>query len=413
MKDRILCAVDAGATRVACMAFDGCSDHVQPLAVSVTPSAGFAKGEIIDPEKASESIHAGLEQIEQSLGKAPDAIIVTASSTKFRGVPAQGYIPIFPKGRPISKDDVLQVVNHSRQVALSSDEEQLQAIPRGFKVDDQAGIQNPVGKTGSRLEVVTYLSIANKSAIAERSKTVALAGFKVEQFVLGPMASGLAVLTSDERELGTVCVDIGASKCDISIFIHGGLGWSDTIPVGARNVTLDVASLLKTAEEEAERLKIQFGSAVAGQVNEAASVDVAQIGQSGPRPLAQRVLCEIIESRMREIARLAIARVEKSGLKDQLAGGCVITGGGSQLRGTAALFEKETGWSRVRIGQPSLDFSDFQAGADVPSGSLSALVGAALFAHTDEEDELTTAVGVQGLKERVRTFWSILSSGYS
>lgn len=412
MKDRILCTVDMGASRTAAMAFDGCSERLEPLALAISPSrGGMSKGEVVDPDKAAESLHEAMEQIEKSLGTSPDGIILNVSSRSFEGTSSQGYVPIFPKGRTITRDDVLQVINHSRQAPLPGDKEQVQAIPREFKLDGEGGVMQPVGKTGSKLEVVTYIAVADKSALSERSRAVALAGLKTEQMLLGPMASALGVLTAAERASGTVCVDIGASKTDVAIFVHGGLGWSDTIPVGSHHVSLDLATLLKTTPEEGERLKVRFGAASAALAAGESAVEVLQIGQSGPRPLAQKVLCEIIESRMREIANLVSASVAKSGIAAARLSGCVITGGGSHLRGTDSLFAKETGFQSVRVGGPTLSLSDFQASSDAPPGSLSGLVGAAYFAHTDEEDELAPASGPQSISSRMRTLWTNFSGG--
>ena len=409
-KEQIYCVVEPGSNRVNVLAFNGVSEQLTPLAFASVPINGMWKGEVSDQDKCSEGIKAALRSLQNSLGRVPEQLFCVASSAKFTSSVSQGFLPIIPKGRLVTKDDVLQVVNHSRQSKLSGNLQEIQVAPLGFKLDGKSTARPPVGQPASRLEVETYIAFGDKSEMQMRSRVFANSGFSCTQFILGPFASGLGVLTKDERELGTVCIDIGESKTDVSVFLQGGLAYTATVPLGGRNVTQDIAGLLKATQEEAERLKLRYGASMAKLVGQDQTVEVHQIGQSGPRPMQQSVLCEIIESRMKEIIRLSLSGVEKFYPLSDLSGGVVLTGGGSMLRGTAALLEHQFQVSRVRVGSPDLDIFSQATDSEMTPASLAALAGMAYFAHEDSEDELTTANALDGLKERVRTLWSILSS---
>lgn len=409
-RERIYCVIEPGSNRVNALAFNGVAPDLVPLAFASEPINGMWKGEVTDHEKCAEGIRSVLRTIQSSLGKAPEMVFGAASSQHFSSSISQGFVPIIPKGRLITKDDILQVVNHSRQSKLAGNLQEIQVAPIGFRIDGKPISRPPIGQPASRLEVDTYIGFADRSEMQMRSRVFASAGANCNQFILGAFASGLGVLTKDERELGTICIDLGESKTDFSVFMQGGLAYTSTLPVGGRNVTQDIAGLLKTSHEEAERLKLRFGAAMAQLVAKDQTVEVVQIGQSGPRPLQLSVLCEIIESRMKEIFKLCLGNIEKSIPMKELLGGAVITGGGSQLRGVAALLEHQFHVKRVRLGLPELDFSALNHDPSIEPSSLSALAGMAYFAHEDSDDELATASHLDELRHRVRTLWSILSN---
>ncbi len=241
------------------------------------------------------------------------------------------------------------------------------------------------------------------SALQNLDKAVTMANRKVEQMVLGSLASGVGVLTQDEMELGSVVVDIGGGTTDVAVFANGSIAHSASLPIGSGHVSSDISKLLKTSPEEADKLKIGFGSAFARAVGDRDSVDVMQLGQMHSRPLQRKVLAEIVESRMREIATMVKQQVEKSGLYAVLPGGLVLTGGGAMAPDTDKLFEDVLKHFRVRVGEPELP-SRF--GRD-PGAAVS--IGLARFA-LQCYDELAPASGPPAAwKDRVKSLFSMIS----
>jgi cell division protein FtsA len=209
-------------------------------------------------------------------------------------------------------------------------------------------------------------------------------------------------LTPEERELGAVVVDIGGGLTNVAIFTRGSLAFSASLPIGSRHVTSDISNLLKTTPDEGERLKTAHGSSLAKVVAERESVDVLQIGQQIPRPLQRRVLCEIIESRMREIATMVGQQIAKSGLEPVLPAGVILTGGGSLISATEKLFAETLKYQNVRTVEP-IPVPGIPA-----SPGMATAVGLAHFA-IESYDELSPAAGSQNWRDKVRSLFSLVT----
>ena len=408
IKDDVIGLIDIGSSKTAGAVIDLESDSFDLLALSVNPCKGMKKGVITDLDNAATSVDLTLRDLQRTIGREIESIFVTVSGPHVESSCVQGFVPIYPRTRPIGSDDVLQVVNHSRQVLLSPDREQVQAIPREFRIDSNRGIKRPIGMNGAKLEVVTFLVSGQSAQLQNIERCVTMSGKKVTQMVLGPLASALGSLSHDEQEMGSVCVDIGAGKTDFSIFSGGTIAFSTCIALGGNHVTSDIANLLRTTTEEAERLKINHATAFSKNVSEQESVDVLQIGQSVARPLQRRVLCEIVESRMKELATFVQQQIDKSGLGSMLQGGIILTGGGSKLAGTSALFESHIRHGRIRLGDPLHDLPPNSGEVNCGKASLSALVGLSQFAFRLDEDEFAPTSGVESWKQKVRTLWSFV-----
>lgn len=401
-----LAVLDIGSSKVSCLAaLDDGEGGFDLQALAVAECKGVKRGVVTDLEETSRSIDASLRRVEQQLGSKVESVVATISGSHLEGHNAMGFVPIYPRSRQISREDVLQVINHSRQFMIPPDREMIQALPREFKIDGQRGIQRPIGMNGSKLEVTTYIITGQTTHIQNIEKAVAMTGRQVDQVIVGALASGLAVLTPDELELGAVVVDIGEGVTDIGVFQGGSICYSASIPVGGGLVTSDISKLLRTSPEEAERLKIFNAHALAGGVDERESVDVTQLGHPEPRSLQRKVLCEITESRMRELAVMVRQQIEKSGLYAVLPGGVVLTGGGSLLSGADKLFTDVLKHLRVRRAEPKLYGGH---GMDTDRAGLANSAGAARFALQCFEDELGPASG-GGLKAHIRSIFSLIS----
>lgn len=406
MNKNLVTVLDLGSSKTTCLAAapdENNGIRVEGLAES--ESRGIKRGLIVDMDEAAKSIDNAIRRVQQEIGQEIPGVVVGVSGAHVEGMNAQGFVPIYPRSRVITREDVLQVINHSRQVVMPPDREMIQALPREFRIDGQKGILKPIGMTGSKLECITYMVSGQATHLQNIEKVIGMTGHRVDQMVLQPLASGLGALTQEQIELGAAIVDIGGGVTEIAVFGGGSVAFSASIPIGGSLVTSDISKLLKTSIEEAERLKTLYGAAEARNIAEKETVDVNQIGQSTPRALQRKVLCEIIESRMRELALMVKQQIEKSGMYGVLPGGVVLTGGGAALEGTQKLFEDVLKHLRVEIVEPKVNGAAHGM-KDRPG--MAAALGMARFAIQCFGDELGPAGG-SGWKERVRTFWSLLS----
>ncbi|MBS1718424.1 MAG: cell division protein FtsA [Armatimonadetes bacterium] len=404
MKHEMVTVLDLGSTKAAILVMSLVPGGQPQLeAVGIAPCKGVRRGVVVDFDETVRAIEAAAQKAEQQLGRELGDLVVGVAGTHIECKNVQGFMPIYPRSRTITREDVMQVVNHSRHFVLPDDREQIMAIPREFKVDSEKGITRPVGMTGGSLEVTTFLVNGQTNQLETIEKAVEQAGRKVRQMVLAPLASGLAVLSEAELQLGTAIVDIGGGTSDLGIFVNGMIAYAASLPVGGSLVTSDIAKLLKADPEEAEDLKVNQGFALATMATDNDVIEVMQLGQTHKRPMQRRVLCEIIQSRMRELAVMVKQKIEESGFDGQLTGGIVLTGGGSLLKGADKLFEKELGAHKVRVAEASLGGQ-----AELEGHSMATAIGLAKFMLLSMEDELVPAGGSTDWKERVRTFWSLL-----
>lgn len=404
----IATVLDVGSTKVTCLVAEPSSgDGISVVAVGTAPCSGIKKGVVVDVDATANAISAAVSQVEGKLGTEVNDFYVSVNGAHIEGTTARGMVPIMPRTRSITREDVLQVLNHSRQVPVSSSLELLHTMPREFVIDGEHGIHQPVGRSGAQLEVSTYVITGKRDSIAPLEQAVGLAGKRISQLIAGALGSGMGVLSPQDIEFGSVCIDIGGGKTDVAVFSDGSLIFSTCIPIGSALVTSDIAHLVRTSTETAEHLKVSQGCSIASQVPEADSVEVLQLGQIEARPMQRRVLCEIVESRMREIANHAKQAIERSGHK-RFANGVALTGGGSLMPGTTDLFEAVLAAGPVRSGRPVQSLPAMPVNAP-SAASFSASVGLARFAFDSFQDELAPASG-GNWQAKVRSLWSMFAA---
>jgi cell division protein FtsA len=403
MNEELVAVLDLGSTKATCLAASADeSGDVKVAAIASTPCHAMKKGVLVDGVEAVRAIDLALGRIEKDTGHSFPSIVVGFGGTQFNCLTGQGLKHVVPKGRQLTNQDVLEVINHSQSLVLPPGQEEMQTIPREFRVDGVRDVQKPVGMPGSKLEVFTCVVAANTAALKTFSDAIDAVGRTVDQFVLAPLASGIGVLTQDEMQQGAMVVDIGGGTTSVAVFANGSLAYAAVIPAGASYVTSDISQLLKTTFDEAERLKTTFGNASAAAVPEGESVEVMQEGQPHLRPMQRRVLCEIIESRMREIVKLVLHHADKSGLYASLPGGVVLTGGGAHLLGTEKLFADQMKHLKIRTTEPDLGRKFGK-----PTGAAAA-AGLARFAIQCKE-ELAPANGAPMWTSKVRSLFSMIS----
>ncbi len=405
MKTEFVTVLDLGNTCARCLAVgDDGAGAAEVLGQAAVDCKGLNRGVVVDLDETAQAVEAACLALEQKAGKPAGPLVVGIGGRHVEGMNAQGFVPIYPRSRLVTREDVLQVINHSRQMMIPPDREQIQALPREFRIDGQRGIQRPIGMNGSKLEVTTYIVTGQSTHIQNVERAVTMAGRKIDQMVLKPLAAGLGCLTQEQMDLGVAIVDIGGGATDVAVFAGGTIAHCGSIPVGGQAVTSDLSKLLKTSPEEAERLKTYHGMASASYVPEKDTVDVMQLGQTHARPMQRRVLCEIIESRMRELAVMVRQQIEKSGYYGMLPAGVALTGGGSLLPGTDKLFEDVFKHLRVAVTAPQMKGLH---GSTRDRQGMAVALGLAKFTLQCAENELAPASGIASWKDRIRTFWSL------
>lgn len=395
--------VDLGSSKIAALSVSKSGEGFKPVAYASVPSAGIHRGAIQDPAAAAHRLSEALDQLGKGGRQRPRSVVLAFGGTDASGELRRGLHPIVPPGRSITRGDVLWAVQHSRSVSPLSGRETVQTLPCYFRVDGRPRTHQPIGAAGHRLEVATFIVSADSDMARSLEMTAELADSSVALAVYGPIAAGFSVLDSRAAEEGVAVIDLGGGATSVGVFRDGAPAFTTVMPIGGQVVTSDVAKLLNTTIAEAERLKIEFGAALAAVVNPEESVDVVQVDQSAPRSFQRRVLAEIIESRFREMATAVGQVLANAGQWDGLPRGLVLTGGGSKLLGLDSLFEATTGIP-TRTSAPEVTG---QYGRSLSCPSMAVLVGAARFALSASEDDLEPIGGMIGWRERVRTMWSL------
>ena len=344
--------LDIGTTKV-CTVVAEIEDRgrINIVGVGTSLSAGIRKGVVIDIDSAAQAIVDSVDKARSMSDYEIHRVVVGVTGEHVASLNSRGVVAITHANREITEEDVIRVQDQSRVIVLPPDREIIHAIPRSYSIDGQGGIRFPVGMSGTRLEVETHIVTGAVTFLQNVAKAVHKAGLTIEATVLEPIATAEAVLLQDEKNLGVAIADIGGGTTDIAIFVDGDIYFSSAIPVGGSHVTRDISVGLRAAHEEAERIKIQDAAAMVSLVDPEDVFEVASLGSEEPRLLPKRILAEIVEPRMQELFSMVRQEILKSGYYHLLPAGIVLSGGGSQLAGSAELCRQVTGMP-TRLGSP-------------------------------------------------------------
>ncbi|MBS0617751.1 MAG: cell division protein FtsA [Spirochaetes bacterium] len=341
---RIVAALDLGSSKtVAIVARVASPEEVEIIGLGVVEARGVKSGSVTNIEQTVKSIHDAIEEAELMSAVSIDEVVINISGKNVRGDNATGMVTITGRDRIITHADVFRVIDTAQNVRIPADQEILHVLSREFKVDDQAGIKDPLGMVGVRLDAQVHIVTAPVTQLQNTEKAVEQAGVHVSNKVLSALASSQALLTEAEKDLGVAICDIGSGVIDLIIYVDGGVEFSATICLGGQHVTQDLSIGLKTPIDSAEMLKKRKGTARAADVDPMEMVDVPSVGERAPRQIPRRDMALIIEARMREMLELIDTELLKSGRKNILAGGIIFTGGGAQLEGLVGLAEEVLG----------------------------------------------------------------------
>lgn len=338
---RIVAALDLGSSKtVTIIARVSSPEDIEIIGLGVVDARGVKSGSVTNIELTVKSIRDAIEEAELMSAVEIDEVVINISGKNVRGDNATGMVTITGRDRIITHADVFRVIEQAQNIRIPADQEILHVLSREFKVDDQAGIKDPLGMVGVRLDAQVHIVTAPVTQLQNTEKAVEQAGVHVSNKVLSALASSQALLTEAEKDLGVAVCDIGSGVIDLIIYVDGGVEYSATICLGGQHVTQDLSIGLKTPIDAAEMLKKRRGIARAADVDPMEMVDVPSVGERAPRQIARRDMALIIEARMREMLELIDMELMKSGRKNILAGGIIFTGGGAQLEGLVGLAEE-------------------------------------------------------------------------
>ncbi len=302
-------------------------------------SGGLKKGVVVDLEEAGASIRKAAEEAESAAGVSADWTVVGASGDHFESFNSHGAVSIEGNNQEVTQSDMEQVIQAAKSVSVSPDREIIHVLPQEFLLDNHGGILNPVGLTGSRLDVNIHI-VTCKSALNQNLIHAVNRGeMRVRKVYLQQLASAEAVLTKDEKELGSVVIDIGGGTTDIAVFMHNAVQFTSVLPVGGSHFTRDIALILQTPMEEAERIKIEFGTVQMENIPGEETIETPGIGAQTTRSFQREYVCEILRARGMELLELIREQIWRARENERLIAGVVLTGGGSMLDGIPELMQ--------------------------------------------------------------------------
>ena len=365
-KDKVVVGIDVGSSKVTTIITTvQAASSVNIIGVSSQPSRGLRKGQVVDIDEAVASITASLEAAERMAGYSAGTAFVSVDGTHIESQNSKGVVAVSDPHGEISQDDVMRVIEAARAISLPSSREILHVIPRYFIVDSQSGIKDPIGMNGVRMEVETHIVTGATTALRNIAKCISTIVIDVEGMVFSGLASSYSVLTDTERELGVILVDFGGGTTDICIFVEGAPAYCSVLPIGARNVTNDLAIGLRISLDSAEKIKLALSRPpkIAVEVDEKGEsvdkkesdvLDIASLSiDEDIRNVSKKTLTDgIMKPRVREILNMVKLEIQKSNFAGLTPSGVVLTGGGAETCGMVDLAKQELGMP-VRIGLPS------------------------------------------------------------
>lgn len=354
MQPVLVAGLDIGSTKTAAVIAEvsGDAPHrtaIKILGVGQARTGGIRREIVTDIEATTESVRKAVKEAELMAGVSVETLYTGIAGEHIHGQVSNGVVAV--AGEEISIKDIERVHEVARAVVIPADREMLHAIPQEYIVDAQGGIRDPIGMAGTRLEAEVFIVTGAMSAAQNIRKSVARAGYAVEELVLEPLAASRAVLSEDEMELGVALVELGGGTTDLAVFHERKIRYLATLPWGGATVTNDIVKGLSLPYAEAARVKERWGSARADTVDPHETFEVAAAAPGQTRHIARELLAHIIEQRMDEIFKLVAEQIERSGFADRLGAGVVLTGGGAVLQHIVELAE-QTFAAPVRIGVP-------------------------------------------------------------
>jgi len=399
----LIVGLDIGTSKVVAIVGEVNNENeIDIIGLGSHPSRGLKKGVVVNIESTVQSIQRAVEEAELMAGCQIHSVYAGIAGSHIRSLNSHGIVAI--RDKEVTHADVDRVIDAARAVAIPADQRILHIIPQEFLIDNQEGIQEPVGMSGVRLEAKVHMITGAVSAAQNIVKCVRRCGLEVDDIILEQMASSYSVLTDDEKELGICMVDIGGGTTDIAVFTEGSIRHTAVIPIAGDQVTNDIAVALRTPTQYAEEIKIKYACALRQLASPDETIEVPSVGDRPPRRLARQTLAEVVEPRYEELMTLVQAELRRSGFEDLIAAGIVLTGGSSKMEGLIELAE-EIFHIPVRLGNPQY----VMGLVDVVRNPIYATgVGLLLFGQKNSEQrlsEMPAGTGVKGIWARMKSWF--------
>lgn len=337
-RDEMVVGLDIGTTKICSIVGEVSDEGIDIIGIGSHPSKGLRKGVVVNIESTVSSIRKAVEEAELMAGCEITSVYAGIAGGHIKGLNSHGIVAI--KNKEVGVADVDRVIDAAQAVSIPLDREVIHVIPQQFIVDDQDGVRDPVGMSGVRLEAKVHIVTGAVTSAQNIIKCCNRAGLNVNDILLQQLAASEAALSTDEKELGVVLVDIGGGTSDIAIYSGGSVIHTAVLTLGGNHLTNDIAVGLRTPAHEAERIKLKYSCATAGLVHKDETIEVPSVGGRNPRVLSRQILAEIVEPRMEEIFTLVQQEVTRSGCEDMVAAGVVLTGGTSIMEGVPELAEQ-------------------------------------------------------------------------
>ena len=398
-QDNLITVLDAGSSKTRVLVAELHDGALRYRSHAIVNAAGMRKGVIADLTPATRSINQAATLAEEIAEATIEKCVVGVGGPHIRGVNSRGGISLGTRLREITREDVRAAVDRARSVSLPADREILHLLPQQFILDEQPGIHDPVGMVGNRLEVNLHITTCSGSAQQSIVTCANKAGLEVTETVFEAIAAAEATLSADERELGVCLIDIGAGSTELVVFFEGSVAHTAVIPIGGDHFSNDLAVGLHITPPEAEWVKCQYGHAVVTAIPSDSEIELTGMPGYESRIIRQRLVCEILEPRARELFHMLRDNLRQGGVLEALGAGCVLVGGGARLPG---LLDTAESLLRVpaRIASP-VPLSRMPAELAVPE--CAALIGTLLYTH---RTSVIRAAEDQGLRAKLRAIFA-------
>jgi len=352
-KEQYVAAIDIGTTKiVAIVGKKNENGKIEILGLSKTLSTGVKRGVVQNIEETVSAIRKTVEDVQKISGITFSEVFVGIAGQHINSMKSRGYITRENYEDEIGKDEVFKLIEDMYKIHVNIGEKIVHVLPQNFIVDNEAGVKNPVGMCGKRLEANFHIVIGQIASAKNIEKCIQKADMEVKEMFLEPLASSDATLTDDEKEAGVVLVDIGGGTTDIAVYYDNIIRHTAVIPFGGNVVTKDIKEGCAILQRQAEALKTQYGSALGDTAPDNKVVSIPGISGRDSKEISFKNLAYIIQSRMEEIIDEVNFEIQNSGYANKLAAGVVITGGGAMLRDLPQLVRFKTAMD-VRIGYPN------------------------------------------------------------
>src|SRR5213594_2026172 len=396
----VLVAIDIGTTKV-CVLIGETAERggVDVIGIGKAVSDGLRKGVVIDIDRTVQSVANAVDAAERLSGLEVRSAFVGISGSHIGSQNSRGMVAVSGSRHDVDREDTMRAIEAARAVSIPNTREILHVVPRGYVVDGQDGVRDPIGMSAVRLEVETHIVTASTPSVQNLTKCVQRAGVEIDELVLAPLATAETTLNEEDRELGVALADIGGDTTDVAIFQDGSISHSATIPMGGRSVTADLGIVLRVTPDVAESVKFRYGSAMPMGVDPDEVLRVTSIGEETSHGVTRRHIAEIVESRVSEIFKFIGAEIEAAGATNRLQAGLVLTGGGSLLNGVLRAARDQLGMSARVVGPTGLGGLTDQI-ATPPYSAASGLLLWGAHNWPSEEDRASTRA-LEGVTSRI------------